>query len=92
MKKSRYNLFLNLEDTKLAFNGMTCALAEVDGEFDKIYSDIENVDINLIDEKSKKLISDMKAGGYILFHLLLLLLWLVILHVLIVMKKQKVGL
>ncbi len=66
MKKSRYNLFLNLEDTKLAFNGMTCALAEVDGEFDKIYSDIENVDINLIDEKSKKLISDMKAGGYII--------------------------
>lgn len=66
MKKSKYNLFFKESDISLAFNSMTCALAQVDEEFYRIYNDIENVDAKSLSEKDNKLIKDMLKGGYII--------------------------
>lgn len=65
MKTSKYNFIKKFGGSTIAFNAMTCALAEVNEEFLKILSDIDNG--NYDDTKyAQELISNMKHGGYIL--------------------------
>lgn len=67
MKKSRYNMFWSLEDgTRIAFNCMTCALAEINDDFMDVLNNIENLDYNNLDEKTKTLVDNMLEGNYIL--------------------------
>lgn len=66
MKKSSYNKFLNTSDGKrIAFNSMSCALAEVDDTFFALYDDIENIKYEALDERQKGLIDSMLDGNYI---------------------------
>jgi radical SAM additional 4Fe4S-binding domain len=66
MKKSKYNKIIELENGKtIAFNSITCALAEVDDEFLNVLKNIENIDIEHLNEKSKELIKNMSTGNYI---------------------------
>ncbi|GAA0080973.1 hypothetical protein UT300006_15980 [Clostridium sp. CTA-6] len=52
MKKSKYNKIIKLEDGKtIAFNSVTCALAEVDKDFLDVLENIENLDIENLDKK-----------------------------------------
>ena len=49
MKKSKYNKIIELENGKtIAFNSLTCALAEVDEEFLNVLENIENIDTDKI--------------------------------------------
>ncbi|MCI8746497.1 MAG: SPASM domain-containing protein [Lachnospiraceae bacterium] len=67
MKKSVYNKILTTNDgKKIAFNSMTCALAEVDESFFKIYDNIENLNYENLDDQQKKLINNMLKGNYII--------------------------
>ena len=66
MKKSSYNKFLKTEDgKKIAFNSMTCALAEVDDNFFEIYDNIESLKYDNLDKEQKKLVQSMLEGNYI---------------------------
>lgn len=66
MKKSRYNVLLQAEDGKeLAFNSMSCALAEVDDDFLFLIENIEHLKESELSEYQKKLIEKMKEGSYI---------------------------
>ena len=66
MKKSNYNKFLNIDNGKrIAFNSMTCALAEVDENFFAIYENIEKLEYNSLDEEQRKLVNSMLEGNYI---------------------------
>ena len=66
MKKSKYNKIIKLEDGKtIAFNSVTCALAEVDQDFLDVLENIENIDIENLDEKKKELVENMSEGNYI---------------------------
>lgn len=60
MKKSKYNKIIKLEDGKtIAFNSVTCALAEVDQDFLAVLANIENIDIENLDEKKRELVENM---------------------------------
>lgn len=61
MIKSKYNIFFDYEDKKIAFNAMTCGLAMVDKEFFNIYDNIENI----ADDDCRQIVKDMKKGGFI---------------------------
>ncbi|ENK1243689.1 radical SAM/SPASM domain Clo7bot peptide maturase [Clostridium sporogenes] len=66
MKKSKYNKIIKLEDGKtIAFNSVTCALAEVDQDFLNVLENIENIDVENLDEKTKELVENMSEGNYI---------------------------
>lgn len=66
MKKSKYNKIIKLENGKtLAFNSVTCALAEVDEEFLDVLENIENIDSENLSEKMKELVKSMSDGNYI---------------------------
>ncbi len=55
MKKSKYNKIIKLEDGKtIAFNSVTCALAEVDKDFLDVLENIENLDIENLDKKKER--------------------------------------
>ena len=67
MKISRYNKILNTEDNKkIAFNSMSCALAEVDESFFDIYNNIDKLVYEDLDAKTKDLVDNMLEGGYII--------------------------
>lgn len=66
MRKSNYNKILKTNDGKrIAFNSMTCALAEVDETFFEIYDNVENLDYAKLDEKQKEMLHNMLEGNYI---------------------------
>ncbi len=66
LKKSKYNRFIDIDNNKkIAFNSLTCALAEVDDDFFAIYDNIENIDVNDLSDKEKELLSQMKEGNFI---------------------------
>lgn len=66
MKKSRYNKIIHLEDGKtIAFNSVTCALAEVDEEFLDTLENIEHINIDEVSPEKKELIDNMMEGNYI---------------------------
>lgn len=62
MKVSKYNEFIKHDDRTLAFNAMTCALAEVDSDFFEILNRVKNND-NI--DLSSDLVKNMQYGGYI---------------------------
>ncbi|WP_343750140.1 hypothetical protein, partial [Paraclostridium ghonii] len=67
MKKSKYNKIIKLENGKtIAFNSLTCALAEVDEEFLNVLENIENIDTDNISGKMKELVDNMSDGNFIL--------------------------
>lgn len=67
MKKSKYNKIIKLENGKtIAFNSITCALAEVDDEFLNVLDNIENIDVENLNSKTKELIKNMADGSYII--------------------------
>lgn len=66
MKKSKYTKIINLEDGKIiAFNSVTCALAEVDEDFLNVLENIESIDEENLTGKMKELVDDMSAGNFI---------------------------
>ncbi|MEO3947847.1 radical SAM/SPASM domain Clo7bot peptide maturase [Gorillibacterium sp. CAU 1737] len=67
MKVSRYNMFWTLEDgTKLAFNSMTCALAEVNEDFLSMLDRAPELDYEGLAGEEKDLVDQMLLGNYIL--------------------------
>ncbi|KKY00429.1 radical SAM protein [Paraclostridium benzoelyticum] len=67
MKKSKYNKIIKLENEKtIAFNSLTCALAEVDEEFLNVLENIENIDTDNISGKMKELVDNMSVGNFII--------------------------
>lgn len=71
MKKSKYNKIINLEDGKtIAFNSVTCALAEVDAEFLDTLENIENINVDELTPEKKELIDNMMEGNFIVDDML----------------------
>ena len=66
MKKSKYNHFFDINNKKLAFNGISCALAEIDENFEQIYNRLEDIDYEQLSAKEKELADNMLAGFYII--------------------------
>jgi uncharacterized protein len=81
MKQSKYNLFFDIDDKKIAFNSMSCALAEVDEKFFNVYDNLQTVDVmtgnnedgnekvlndKVLNDEEKKLIDEMKKGKFII--------------------------
>ncbi|WP_416044965.1 radical SAM protein (plasmid) [Clostridium tyrobutyricum] len=67
MKKSHYNfIFKNENDEYIAFNSMSCALAEIDKNFIDILNNVSNIKLNELDESKKQLVANMKSNGYII--------------------------
>ncbi len=66
MKASKYNIFWDLDNSKkIAFNSMTCALAEVDDSFFNILNNIRNLVYEELTEEQKELVDNMLLGNYI---------------------------
>lgn len=65
MKKSRYNYFFEHDGVKLAFNSMSCALAEIDNRFERLYDSIETVYREDLGAEERNLLDDMMAGLYV---------------------------
>jgi len=65
MKTSKYNLFWNIDEKKIAFNSATCALAEVDQNFFEIYNSIGEISYQNLSDEKKKLVDAMIEGGYV---------------------------
>ncbi|MCX7749834.1 MAG: radical SAM/SPASM domain Clo7bot peptide maturase [Clostridia bacterium] len=67
MKASKYNKIWKMEDgANIAFNYMTCALAEVDEDFINILNQIENIRYDELEDEKKKLVDDMLYGNFII--------------------------
>ncbi|CDZ23316.1 radical SAM protein [[Clostridium] cellulosi] len=67
MKPSRFNLIFDYCGKKIAFNSMTCALAEVDDDFFRILDAVKtNHDISNTQVQDGQLIQKMKDGGFII--------------------------
>ena len=68
MKISQYNIFFTHKDKKLAFNSMTCALAEVNDRFFKLSDAIKNnkFDIRDLNKEDLNIFENMKKGGFII--------------------------
>ncbi|MDR1354023.1 MAG: SPASM domain-containing protein [Oscillospiraceae bacterium] len=66
MKTSKYNVFFKYRGKSLAFNGFTSSFAEVDEDFNRVIQNINSIDYDKADEKTKKLIDDMKMGFFLL--------------------------
>lgn len=65
MKKSRYTRILETDGKKIAFNSITCSLAEVDDDFFRILDNLDNIDFNNLSEKDAELVDQMKDGNFI---------------------------
>lgn len=65
MKKSKYNYFFEYENKKLGFNSMSCALAEIDESFDKLYENIENINYEMLTQEEQELLDSMVQGNYV---------------------------
>lgn len=66
MKKSKYNVIFEHDGKKFAFNGISCALAEVSNNFLSFLKNIPQIKEALLNEEDKNLLRAMKKGGYIL--------------------------
>ena len=67
MKSSNYNILFDHNGKKLAFNSMTCALAEVNDKFFRLLNEIEhnNFHEENLSEEDLSVLENMKKGGYI---------------------------
>jgi len=67
LKQSRYNHFVKLGNGKrLAFNAMSCGLGEMDDKHYQMFVQLANGNKNNGDPKSKKLLKDLKKGGFLI--------------------------
>lgn len=67
MKVSKYNIIEKLEDGKtMAFNSMSCALAEIDDDFIDIIKNIDNINYSELDDEKKELLDNMISCRYII--------------------------
>lgn len=67
MKESKYNMLLNLEKGKtLAFNSISCALAEIDHDFMNVIENIDQINYNELEGDKKELVDNMLLGKYII--------------------------
>ncbi|QSF44236.1 hypothetical protein [Paenibacillus tianjinensis] len=67
MKVSKYNRILTMQDeTKIAFNAMTCGLAAVDDSFFDILNHISEIDYENLTGEKKELVDMMLEGNYII--------------------------
>ncbi len=66
MKASKYNVFFKHKGQEFAFNGMSCALAEITDGFKNIMRSLETLDETNLDEDTKELLNLMKEGKYII--------------------------
>ncbi|WP_430885012.1 radical SAM/SPASM domain Clo7bot peptide maturase [Fusibacter sp. JL216-2] len=67
MKKSNYNKVWKLKNGKtLAFNSMTCALAEVDEKFLDIYENFDSIDFDNLSDDQANMIDQMKEGHFVI--------------------------
>ena len=66
LKPSRYNHFVDTGDGKrLAFNAMSCGLAEINTESHEVYEALASGNGNGIDrEKHAELIENLKKDGF----------------------------
>ncbi|MGB9679662.1 MAG: hypothetical protein ACPL3A_06620 [Thermoanaerobacteraceae bacterium] len=66
MKVSKYNIILTMDDgKKIAFNSMSCALAEINDDFIEIIEKIDSLQYEKLDAKQKLLVDEMLEGNYI---------------------------
>lgn len=66
MKQSRYNRIIKTEKGEtLAFNSLTCALAEVDQEFLDVLNNIKDINVETLDKDKKELVQNMAEGNFI---------------------------
>ncbi len=67
MKSSNYNILFDHNGKKLAFNSMTCALAEVNDKFFRLLNEIEhnNFHEENLSEEDLSVLENMKKGGFI---------------------------
>jgi uncharacterized protein len=66
MYQSKYNFIWTAENgKKIAFNSLTCALAEIEEDFEEILNDIDNISVDSLDDHKKELVRQMLEGGYI---------------------------
>lgn len=66
MKPSKYNMLWEVDDqTSIAFNSMTCALAEVDHTFTDMLKKIENVSYENLSKEEQQLVDQMLHGNFI---------------------------
>lgn len=66
MKKSKFNYFFEVDGKKLAFNAMSCGLAEIDQDFEEIYENIDHIVYSDLEEKKQKIVDMMSEGFYII--------------------------
>lgn len=66
LKPSRYNHFVDTDDGKrLAFNAMSCGLAEIDDESFAVYEALGNGGLGVDAAKHEELIKNLKTGGFL---------------------------
>lgn len=66
MKASRYNMILDTDEgKKLAFNSMTCALAEINDDFLDVLGNIQDIKYDELKGERKELVDNMLHGNYI---------------------------
>jgi uncharacterized protein len=65
-KKSKFNHIIKTNGIILAFNSMSCSLAEVNNDFMEILNDIENINEKDLPNTKKDLLENMKIGRYII--------------------------
>lgn len=67
IKTSNYNIIFEHKSKKLAFNSVTCALAEVNDTFFRLLNEIEgnNFYEENLNEEDLKIFKNMKKGGFI---------------------------
>jgi uncharacterized protein len=59
MKASKYNKFWEMEGgSRIAFNCMTCALAEIEDDFMEILDNIENIKYEELNSTKKELVDN----------------------------------
>nr|MBN2277570.1 4Fe-4S cluster-binding domain-containing protein [candidate division Zixibacteria bacterium] len=67
LKASRYNHFVESEDGKmLAFNALSCGLAEMDRESYKRYQDLAAGNGHITDDEPDELLKNLKKGGFLI--------------------------
>lgn len=66
MRASKYNMIWTMDDgTKIAFNSMTCALAEVNEDFLDILKNIDLLEYEKLTTEQRLLVDNMLEGNYI---------------------------
>lgn len=65
MKQSNYNIIFDHNDKKLAFNSISCVLAEVDNDFLSMLQN-KSLDENIFTDKQKELVKNMKDSGFLI--------------------------